>query len=73
MLWICFYLPSCLFGNSKKTSVMQKKQNIFVLFINNSKKKKEIQIYSNKHETGLEVLKHIVHPKCLSFHNVSGA
>ena len=32
MLWLCFKLPSCLFGNTRGTSVMQEKAQ-FVCFI----------------------------------------
>ena len=32
MLWLCFKLPSCLFGNTRDTSVMHEKAK-FVCFI----------------------------------------
>ena len=48
MLWLCFKLPFCLFGNTKDTSVMHEKANVFVLYM--QPQKNEIQICSNKHE-----------------------
>ena len=33
VLWLCFKLPSCLFGNTRDTSVMHEKAK-FVCFIN---------------------------------------
>ena len=49
MLWLCFKLPSCLLGNTRDTSVVHEKA------------KSEIQICSNKHETGL------VFPSAMAF------
>ena len=40
-MWLCFKLPSCLFGNTRVTSVVhEKEKNMFVLFICNRKKVK---------------------------------
>ena len=52
MLCLCFKLPSCLLGFTRDTSVMHEKAK-FVCFISMQPKKSEIQICSNKHETGL--------------------
>ena len=54
MLWLCFKLPSCLLGNTRDTSVMHEKLK-FVGFIY-MQPQSEIQICSNKHETGLVYL-----------------
>ena len=51
MLWLCFKLPSCLFGNTRDMSLCMKKQ--ICLFYLYATAKSEIQICSNKHETGL--------------------
>ena len=52
MLWLCFKLPSCLFGNTGNMSVMHKKAKIGLFYLYKTAKN-EIQICSNKHETGL--------------------
>ena len=53
MLWLCFQLPSCLFGNTRNTSVMHEYASA----------KSEIQICSNKHETGLIFNKEKTHAR----------
>ena len=53
MLWLCFELPSCLFGNTRDTFVMHEKAKFVCLFYLYAIAKSEIQICSNKHETGL--------------------
>ena len=47
VLWLCFKLQSCLFGNTRDTSVMHEKAK-FVCF-NYATAKSEIQNCSNKH------------------------
>ena len=37
MLWPCFKLPSCPFGNIRDTSFLNEKANLFVLLICNRK------------------------------------
>ena len=56
MLWLCFKLPSCLFGNTRDTSVMHEKPN-FVCFNYMQPQKNKIQICSNKHATSLVQVK----------------
>ena len=57
MLWLSFKLPSCLFGNTRDTSVMHDKSKICLFYLY-ATAKSEIQICSNKHETrfGVPVL-----------------
>ena len=52
MLWLCYELPSGLFGNTRDTSGMHEKAK-FVSFNFMQPQKSEIQICSNKHETCL--------------------
>ena len=51
MLCLCLELPSCLLGNTRNTSVMQEKATFLLLYLYEAAKR-EIQICSNKHETG---------------------
>ena len=51
MLWLCFKLPSCLFGNTRDTSVLYENAKC-VCFINMQPQK--VKFKSVKyHETGL--------------------
>ena len=52
VLWICFKLSTCLFGNTRDTSVIFEKVK-FISFIFIATTKSEIQIYSYKQETNL--------------------
>ena len=52
MLWLCLKLLSCLFGNTRDTSVVHEKATC-VCSIYMQPQKSENQICSNKHETGL--------------------
>ena len=52
MSWLCFKLPFCLFGHTKDMSVTYEKAKS-VSFIDMQEQKSEIEICSNKHETGL--------------------
>ena len=56
MLWSLFKLSSCLFGNTRDTSVMHEKAKC-VCFIYMQLQKNEIQNCSNKHETDLALKK----------------
>ena len=49
MLWLCFKLSSCLFDNNRDMSLMQEKTTLVCFIYMQS----QIQICSNKHETGL--------------------
>ena len=51
-IWLCFKLPSYLFGNTKDTDDMHEKAK-FVFFYLYVMAKSEINICSSKHETGL--------------------
>ena len=53
MVWLCFKLPPCLFGNTKHTSVLHEKSKMCLFYLY-ATTKSENQICSNKHETGLE-------------------
>ena len=55
LLWLCFKLSSCLFGNTRDTSLMHEKAKCvcYVFCVCYATEKGEIQICSNKHETGL--------------------
>ena len=68
MLWLCFKLPYSLFGNTMDTSIMCKKstrslciKSKICLFYLYATAKSEIQIFSNKYETGLVFLHRYVH------------
>ena len=62
MLWLCFKLPSCLFGNTRDTSViiMYEKSKICLFYLY-ATAKSEIQICSNKHETDHICLLKLMH------------
>ena len=47
MLWLCFKLPSCLFGNTRNTSVMHEKAKLvcFIYMQPQKVKFKSVQIY----------------------------
>ena len=63
MLWLCFKMPSFLFGNTRDTSVMHEKHNLLYLYATAIS---EIQTCSNKHETGLVLAGYGV--KCIGRH-----
>ena len=52
VLLLCYKLSSCLFGNIRDTSVMHEKAKMCLFYLY-ATAKNEIQICSNKHETGL--------------------
>ena len=52
VLWLCFKLSSCPFGNTRDTYVMHEKAK-FVCFMYMQPQKRNSNLL-NKHETGLE-------------------